>query len=102
MAQAKLGEPITLDELSSLIDEDRPKSFYDFIKAKDYGLSEALPPDKKILSKFRRFTGRIDGLSISIEQHLLGSTIEFNEAGGTLTLRSLPTQLTEQLKRATV
>jgi len=26
MAQAKLGEPITLDELSSLIDEDRPKS----------------------------------------------------------------------------
>jgi nucleoid-associated protein YejK len=35
MAQAKLGEPITLDELSGLIDEDRPKNFYDFIKAKE-------------------------------------------------------------------
>jgi nucleoid-associated protein len=34
-AQAKLGELITLDELSGLIDEDRPKNFYDFIKAKD-------------------------------------------------------------------
>ncbi|MBT2374595.1 nucleoid-associated protein YejK [Pseudomonas fluorescens] len=100
MAQAKIGEPITLDELSGLIDEDRPKNFYDFIKAKDYGLSETLPPDKKTLNKFRRFTGRAEGMSISFEAHLLGDKIEFDEAGGTLTLRGLPTQLTEQLKRA--
>ncbi|CAI8819138.1 nucleoid-associated protein YejK [Pseudomonas chlororaphis] len=100
IAQAKLGEPITLDELSSLIDEDRPKNFYDFIKAKDYGLSEALPPDKETLNKFRRFTGRAEGMSISFEAHLLGSKVEFDQDGGTLTLRGLPTQLTEQLKRA--
>ena len=102
MAQAKLGEPITLDELSSLIDEDRPKNFYDFIKARDYGLSDALPPDKKTLNKFRRFTGRAEGLSISFEAHLLGDKIEFDEAGGTLTLRNLPSQLSNQLKRASV
>jgi nucleoid-associated protein len=100
MAQAKLGEPITLDELSELLDEDQPKSFYDFIKAKDYGLSATLPPDKKTLNKFRRFTGRIDGLSISFEQHLLGDKVKFDEAGSTLTLRGLPTQLTDQLRRA--
>lgn len=100
MAQAKLGEPITLDELSGLIDEDRPKNFYDFIKAKDYGISETLPPDKKTLNKFRRFTGRAEGLSISFEAHLLGDKIKFDEEGGTLTLRGLPTRLTEQLKRA--
>ncbi|WLH76887.1 nucleoid-associated protein YejK [Pseudomonas sp. FP2335] len=101
MAQAKLGEPITLNELSSLIDEDRPTSFYDFIKAKDYGISESLPPDKKTLNKFRRFTGRAEGMSISFEAHLLGDKIKFDEGDGTLTLRGLPTQLTEQLKRAT-
>ena len=100
MAQAKLGESITLDELSGLIDGDRPKSLYDFIKAKDYGISETLPPDKKTLNKFRRFTGRAEGMSISFEAHLLGDKIEFDEAGGTLTLLGLPTQLTEQLKRA--
>ncbi|KIQ13706.1 nucleoid-associated protein [Pseudomonas simiae] len=100
MAQAKLGEPITLGELSELIDEDEPKNFYDFIKAKDYGLSEALPPDKKTLNNFRRFTGRAEGMSISFEAHLLGDKIEFDEAGGTLKLRNLPTQLTDQLKRA--
>ncbi|MCF5629780.1 nucleoid-associated protein YejK, partial [Pseudomonas syringae] len=98
MTQAKLGEPVTLDELSGLIDEDRPKNFYDFIKAKDYGLSESLPPDKKTLNTFRRLTGRAEGMSISFEAHLLSDKIEFDEAGGTLTLRNLPTQLTNQLK----
>ncbi|WP_460146664.1 nucleoid-associated protein YejK [Pseudomonas sp. S2_A02] len=100
MAQAKMGEAITLDELSELLDEDQPKNFADFIQAKDYGLSASLPPDKKTLNKFRRFTGRADGLSISFEQHLLGSKVEFDEAGGKLTLRNLPIQLTDQLKRA--
>ena len=100
LSQAKLGESITLDELSEVLNDDQPKAFADFIRDKDYGLSASLPPDKKTLNKFRRFTGRIDGLSISFEQHLLGSKVEFDEAGGTLTLRSLPTQLTDQLKRA--
>ncbi|CAI8790724.1 Nucleoid-associated protein PFL_1060 [Pseudomonas sp. IT-P253] len=99
MAQAKIGEPITLDDLSELIDEDQPKAFADFIRNKDYGLSPTIPADKKTLNKFRRFTGRAEGLSISFEQHLLGSKIEFDKDGGTLTLHGLPTQLTEQLKR---
>ena len=98
IAQAKLGEPITLEELSELLDEDQPKSFYDFIKTNDYGISATLPPDKKTLNKFRRFTGRAEGLSISFEARLLGDKIAFDEVGGTLTLRNLPTQLTDQLK----
>jgi nucleoid-associated protein len=100
LAQAKLGESITVDELSEVLDDDQPTSFANFIRAKDYGLSDSIPPDKKTLNKFRRFTGRAEGLSISFEQHLLGSKVEFDAAGGTLTLRGLPTQLTEQLKRA--
>ena len=73
MTQAKLGEPINLDELSELIDEERPKAFYDFIHNKDYGLSPEIPTDKRTLNQFQRFTGRTEGMSISFEQHLLGS-----------------------------
>ena len=100
MAQAKIGKPITLAELSELIDEDRPRAFYDFILNKDYGLSAEIPADKRILNQFRRFTGRAEGMSISFEQHLLGSKIEFEKEAGTLILRGLPTQLIDQLKRA--
>ena len=100
MAQAKIGEPITLDELSELIDEDRPKAFFDFIRNKDYGLSPEIPADKRTLNQFRRFAGRAEGLSISFEQHLLGSKIEFDKEAGTLILHGLPTQLRDQLRCA--
>ena len=100
LAQAKIGEPITLDELSVLLDEDRPKAFYDFIRNKNYGLPPEIPADKRTLNQFRRFSGRTDGLSISFKQHLLGSKIEFDKEAGTLILRYLPTQLTDQLTRA--
>lgn len=100
-SQTKMGEPVTLEELSSLIDEDRPKAFYDHIRNKDYGLSPEIPADKRTLNQFRRFTGRAEGLSISFEAHLLGSKVEYDEQAGTLIIKGLPTQLIDQLKRRT-
>ncbi|PPV39394.1 nucleoid-associated protein YejK [Ectopseudomonas oleovorans] len=97
--QAKLGEPITLEELSGLIDEERPKAFYEHIRTKDYGMAPEFPADKRTLSQFQRFTGRAEGLSISFEAHLLGSKIEYDEGRDMLIIRQLPTQLKDQLKR---
>ena len=98
-AQTKTGEPISLTELSEVLDEDRPTTFAEFIKAGDYGLTESFAADKRTLNQFRRYTGRAEGLSISFESHLLGSKIEFDQDDGSLTIRNLPTQLTDQLKR---
>lgn len=98
-SQSKIGEPISLEQLSELIDEDRPRAFFDHIRNKDYGLSPEIPADKRVINQFCRFTGRAEGLSISFESHLLGSKIEYDENNGTLTIRQLPTQLVDQLKR---
>lgn len=98
-SQTKLGEPISLEELSGLVDEDQPRAFYDHIRNKDYGLSPEIPADKRTINQFRRFTGRAEGLSISFESHLLGSKIEYDESNGTLLIRQVPTQLIDQLKR---
>ncbi len=101
-SQARLGEPISLEELAALLDEERPSAFYEFIRNKDYGLSPVIPPDKRTLNQFRRFTGRTEGLSISFEAHLLGNKVEFDEARGQLLIRNLPTQLVDQLKREVI
>lgn len=82
-----------------VLDEDRPATFADFIKAGDYGLMESFTAHKRTLNQFRRYTGRAEGLSISFEPHLLGSKIEFDQDSSSLTIRNLPTQLTDQLKR---
>ncbi|KTT47701.1 nucleoid-associated protein, partial [Pseudomonas oryzihabitans] len=78
-SQAKRGEPMALDALSELMDDQAPRAFYDYIRNKDYGLAPEIPADKRTLNQFRRFTGRAEGLSISFEAHLLGSRIEYDE-----------------------
>lgn len=97
--QTKLGQPLHLQELSEVLDEDRPQAFYDHIRNSDYGLSPEIPADKRTLNQFRRFTGRAEGLSISFEAHLLGSNVTYDADTGSLTIKNLPTQLTDQLKR---
>lgn len=100
-SQARLGEAISLDELSELMNEETPRAFYDYIRNKDYGLSPEIPPDKRTLHQFRRFTGRAEGLSISFEAHLLGTRIEYDESSDTLLIHQVPTKLKDQLKRNT-
>ena len=99
-AQVKIGEPISLDELSEVLDEDRPKNFADFIRSRDYGIAESFAIDKRTLTQYRRFTGRAEGMSISFEAHLLGDKVEFDQEAGTLMIKGVPTQLVDQLKRA--
>lgn len=99
-AQGKLGEPISLDELSEVLDEDRPKTFADFIRAGDYGISEAFAADKRTLNQYRRYTVRAEGMSISFEAHLLGERVEFDQACASLTIKNLPAQLVGQLRRS--
>ena len=45
--QLRRGEPMTLEELSGLVNEQQPKAFYEHIRNSDYGLSPEIPPDKR-------------------------------------------------------
>ncbi|GHB21216.1 nucleoid-associated protein [Salinicola rhizosphaerae] len=97
-AQAKNGEPITLEALSELVDEDNPKAFYDHIRNQDYGLSPEIPPDKRTIQQFKRFTGRTSGVSISFDSHLLGNSIEYDDDRDRLIIKQVPNQLKDQIK----
>ncbi|NLD14701.1 MAG: nucleoid-associated protein YejK [Gammaproteobacteria bacterium] len=98
--QQRKGEPVALEGLSEALDEDNPRAFYEHIRNLDYGLSDYVPTDRKVINQFQRFTGRAEGLSISFEAHLLGSRVEYDEQRDMLIIRQLPTQLKDQLKRS--
>ncbi|MGH8382593.1 nucleoid-associated protein YejK [Pseudomonas sp.] len=99
-AQGKIGEPISLDHLSELLNEDSPKTFADFIRAGSYGISESFAADKRTLNQYRRYTGRAEGMSISFEAHLLGKRVEFDQDNASLTIKNLPMKLISQLRRS--
>lgn len=96
---SRQGQPVALDELSEVIDEENPRAFYQHIRNKDYGLSDYVPTDRRTLSQFQRFTGRAEGMSISFEAHLLGSRVEYDPERDTLIIRNPPTQLKDQIQR---
>lgn len=96
--QSKRGQPLSIDELSSLLDDENPRAFYEHIRHKDYGLSPEIPADKRTLNQFRRFTGRTEGLSISFDAHLLGNAVQYDEAQEVLIIRCVPEKLRGQLK----
>jgi Nucleoid-associated protein len=58
-----------------------------------------IPPDKRTITQFRRFPGRSGGVSISFDSHLLGSSIEYDEAQDRLIIKQVPKQLKEQLAK---
>ena len=101
-AKGKLGEPVTLDKVSELLNEDSPATFAEFIRSGGYGLSETFAADERTLNQYRRFTGRAEGMSISFEAHLLGKRVEFDPESASLTISSLPTQLINQLCRSSI
>ncbi|MDR5866286.1 nucleoid-associated protein [Halomonas koreensis] len=95
--QASRGEPITLEELSELVDEQQPRAFYEHIRNSDYGLAPEIPPDKRTLNQFKRFTGRAGGVSISFDSHLLGAAVEYDADQDRLIIKKVPRALRDQL-----
>ncbi|APC19472.1 nucleoid-associated protein YejK (plasmid) [Pseudomonas frederiksbergensis] len=100
-SQNKLSEPVSLSELSPLINEYEPQAFSEHISTGDYGLSQQIPVDKKTLDKYARFAGRAGGLSIAFESSMLGNQVEFDPEQNTLLIRKLPSALADQLRRST-
>ncbi|MBZ9540245.1 nucleoid-associated protein [Modicisalibacter tunisiensis] len=96
--QAGRGEPLTLDALSELVDDQQPRAFYDYIRNQDYGLAPEIPPDKRTLQQFKRFTGRAGGVSISFDSHLLGNSIEYDADRDRLIIKQVPDALKTQLR----
>ena len=98
--QLKQGEDIALSTLSEQLQES-PKlegSFYDFV-SDDYQLEESFPADRSVMRKLTKYVGSGGGVSISFDQKHLGESIQYDADSDTLTIKGIPPNLREQLKR---
>ncbi|MFT6986799.1 MAG: nucleoid-associated protein [Psychromonas sp.] len=98
--QLKQGDDIDLSTLSEQMQES-PKlegSFYDFV-SEDYQLETSFPADRSVVRKLTKYVGQGGGISISFDQKHLGERIQYDPASDTLTIKGVPPNLREQLKR---
>lgn len=98
--QLKQGEDIELATLSEQMQES-PKlegSFYDFV-SEDYQLEKNFPADRSVMRKLTKYVGSGGGVSISFDQKHFGERIQYDAHSDTLTIKGIPPNLREQLKR---
>lgn len=98
--QLKEDEDINLASLSEQLQEapELDGSFYDFV-SEDYELEKSFPVDRSVVRKLTKYVGSGGGVSISFDQKHLGENIHYDADSDTLTIKGIPPNLREQLKR---
>lgn len=99
LEQDRAGAPVEIGELSRHVDEAAPDALLDFLAQHMEEAATPLYADRRQLKRYTRLFGRDNDLSIGFSTQMLGSHILYDEAAGTLTIRSIPKSLKSQLAR---
>ena len=94
------GESVSMEELTGYLSEAGPDEFAKFVNLRDYDMATPMTPEKRILTKLVRYTGRSKGLSLSFDGELLGGQIRYDETNDQLIITGVPDKLKQQLKES--
>ena len=95
------GESLSVKELSGRLpaDESAQSDFAKFTESLETPLEKEIQPDPAALKQLAKFTGQGGGISVSFERKLMGERVFYDPATDTLTIRGIPPNLKDQLKR---
>jgi nucleoid-associated protein len=100
LEQDKVGEPVALDALSDQMDFEHESRFIDYVRQNQSKERDDFIPDRRILKKYLKFSGRSKSMSISFDSNALGADVIYDSNTRTLTLTNLPKSLLQQLEHA--
>lgn len=98
--QLQSNEAISLDELSTFLNEAEPDNFARFINTQDYDIAPEITPSKSQLKRLIRYSGRAKGFNIAFDADLLGNRIVYNKENDTLTIQGIPDNIKSQLEKS--
>ncbi len=97
--QHKSGEPVTFDELSTVVDEEAPERFAHFARGAFENPEQELRPDYRKLKKLVKFSGKGNGISLSFSSDLIERSIVYDPSANSLIIRDIPKALKQQLSQ---
>ncbi|MFK5984339.1 MAG: nucleoid-associated protein [Pseudomonadota bacterium] len=95
--QAEAGENVQLKDFSSYVSEMAEEDFYRYLQNEKVEIQEEITPDRGLLRKFNKLSGRSGNLSISFPASLLNQSVFYDTESDTLTINNPPKSLREQL-----
>ena len=95
--QDKIGQPVSISELSSHINEQAPTQFSEFVNQQQATTDDTVFTHRPSLKRYMRYFGRDHSLSISFNADRIDQDIVYEPISGTLTIKKLPKSLKQQL-----
>lgn len=104
LEKADEKEPVELSYLAAQVEaqfsSEDASSFLALAASESFQLEKEIFVEKAGLRKLTRYSGSNRALSLSFDSDLLGDSIRFDEATGTLTITELPKSLQNQLRKS--
>src|SRR5690554_513369 len=95
--QDKIGQPVSIRELSNYINEKEPAQFAQFVKLQHPAADDTVFTHRPSLKRYMRYFGRDHSLSISFNADRIDQDIVYEPISGTLSIKKLPKSLKQQL-----
>lgn len=97
LEQADKGQNVVLKDFSDYVSDNAVDDFMNYVNSETFNLNDEIAPNKTVIRRFNKISGRNQQLSITINEEALGDTIIFDAEKETLTLSDLPATLKAQL-----
>ncbi|NOQ79263.1 MAG: hypothetical protein GQ546_07665 [Gammaproteobacteria bacterium] len=97
LEQADKGQNVVLKDFSGYVADNAVDDFMNYIKSEQFALPDEISPNKTVIRRFNKISGRNQQLSITINEEALGDTVIYDADKETLTLSDLPATLKAQL-----
>lgn len=96
----KNDEPVNLISLSGLIDDQNPEEFTAFVKENDYSINETFDPHPRTYRSFKRITGKIGSINLSLDvADIVSGKVKYEEQTGNIVItKTEDTQLAESIR----
>lgn len=95
--QADKGQNVVLKDFSNYVTEGSVDDFMNYVNSEQFNLTQEISPNKSVIRRFNKLSGRNALLSITINEEALGNSVIFDADNETLTISDLPATLKAQL-----
>lgn len=97
LEQAEKGQNVNIKDFSGYVADGAVDDFMNYIKSEQFELNNEISPNKTVIRRFNKISGRNQQVSITINEEALGDTVIYDADKETLTLSDLPASLKSQL-----
>lgn len=94
-------EPVNLISLSSMLNDQEPASFRDFVRENDYEVSDTFSPSPQSYKKLQRISKRFGTINLGFDvADIVSERIYYNKDDGSIVVRNPPAELVHDIKTA--